>query len=333
MTTVMAKPGGVGSALGLVGLSSGDDEIYRRVLRASGSSKERMAEVTGLDVPELEQVLGRLVALGLVRLEDGDVVAEPPAEVLGRVIRGETERMQRESADLDALRNLLPTLISEHLAASQRRGEVVDVHAVEQTDVVSLLRSLAQESSGDLLWFRPDQWRLPISGDLDRLVSEMVASGRRSRAVYPARALEQAPDVLRARAELGEQIRIVGVVPSRLSVFGDEVGLVPDRWGEGTSRRLVVREHSLVGALKTLFQNVWERGMAVPGLDMGVDEGDGQRRLLLHELSRGAKDEHIARTLGVSLRTVRRRIADVLEELEAESRFQAGAEAVRRGWI
>jgi DNA-binding NarL/FixJ family response regulator len=55
--------------------------------------------------------------------------------------------------------------------------------------------------------------------------------------------------------------------------------------------------------------------------------------MLLRQLSRGAKDEQIARSLGVSLRTVRRRMADLFEELGVESRFQAGVEAVRRGWI
>jgi hypothetical protein len=333
MTEVMAKLGASGSPLELLGLSSGDEGTYRTVLRSSGATRERMAEITGLSLAELDAVLERLVSLGLVRIDSDVVVAEPPAEVLGQVIRGETERMQRESEGVDALRNLLPTLTSEHLAASRRRGEAVDVHAVEHADVVNLLRSLAQESSGDLLWFRPDQWRLPISDDIDQLVRELIATGRRSRAVYPAQALEQAPDVLRARAEVGEQIRIVGVVPSRLSVFGDQVALVPDRWGEATARRLVVREESLLNALQALFHNVWDRGMAVPGLELGADDADGQRRLLLLELGRGVKDEHIARTLGVSLRTVRRRIADVMDELEAESRFQAGAEAVRRGWV
>jgi len=57
------------------------------------------------------------------------------------------------------------------------------------------------------------------------------------------------------------------------------------------------------------------------------------RTMLLRQLSRGAKDEQIARSLGVSLRTVRRRMADLFEELGVESRFQAGVEAVRRGWI
>ena len=57
------------------------------------------------------------------------------------------------------------------------------------------------------------------------------------------------------------------------------------------------------------------------------------RRLLLEQLARGAKDEQIARTLGLSLRTVRRRVADLMDDLGAGSRFQAGVEAVRRGWI
>lgn len=139
--------------------------------------------------------------------------------------------------------------------------------------------------------------------------------------------------MVRARAEAGEQVRVVAQVRTRISVMGMSAALIPDRWGASTGRRLVVREHSLVGALKALFENVWERGMAVPGLDAGADDPAGQRRLLLHQLTRGAKDEQIARTLGVSLRTVRRRIADIMDELGADSRFQAGAEAVRRGWL
>jgi DNA-binding NarL/FixJ family response regulator len=55
--------------------------------------------------------------------------------------------------------------------------------------------------------------------------------------------------------------------------------------------------------------------------------------LLLLELAGGAKDEQIARALGMSVRTVRRRVADLMDELGADSRFQAGVEAVRRGWI
>ena len=57
------------------------------------------------------------------------------------------------------------------------------------------------------------------------------------------------------------------------------------------------------------------------------------RGSLLRQLAAGAKDEQIARTLGIGLRTVRRRVADLMIELGADTRFQAGVEAARRGWL
>lgn len=333
MSQMTGKPGGSTSPLTVVGLRPGDEPIYRTVLRLSGTSRDRLTEATGLTLAELDEILARLAAVGLVRLDQESVVALPPAEVIGQLISGEAERLHREAERIDALRDLLPSLVSEHLAAARPRGGEVDVYAVENEEVVPLLRRLAEESEGDMMWFRPDQWRLPVTLRVDEMVRDLMAAGHRSRVIYPARVLEEAPHVVSARATAGEQVRIVESVPTRIAIFGGTSAFLSDRWGANTGRRLVVREHSLVGALGALFESVWERGMAVPGMDAGVQDSAGQRRLLLHQLTRGAKDEQIARTLGVSLRTVRRRIADIMEELGAESRFQAGVEAVRRGWL
>ena len=57
------------------------------------------------------------------------------------------------------------------------------------------------------------------------------------------------------------------------------------------------------------------------------------RQFLLEQLMAGATDEVIARKLGIGLRTVRRRIAALMIELGVDTRFQAGVEAVRRGWL
>ena len=54
---------------------------------------------------------------------------------------------------------------------------------------------------------------------------------------------------------------------------------------------------------------------------------------LLALMAAGLKDEVVARQLGLSLRTVRRRIAHLMDELDADTRFQAGLEASRRGWL
>jgi len=54
-------------------------------------------------------------------------------------------------------------------------------------------------------------------------------------------------------------------------------------------------------------------------------------RRILQLLAGGAKDETIARMLGMSVRTCRRHIAEIMAKLDAVSRFQAGANAVRFG--
>jgi DNA-binding NarL/FixJ family response regulator len=66
---------------------------------------------------------------------------------------------------------------------------------------------------------------------------------------------------------------------------------------------------------------------------LGGDQREEGQRDILELLMLGAKDEAIARHLGVSLRTVRRRVADLMDDLGTGTRFQAGMEAVRRGWL
>src|SRR5947207_1648255 len=59
----------------------------------------------------------------------------------------------------------------------------------------------------------------------------------------------------------------------------------------------------------------------------------GIERELLELLGRGLTDEAAARKLGVSLRTVRRMMADLTTRLGATSRFQAGMRAHQLGWL
>jgi DNA-binding NarL/FixJ family response regulator len=64
---------------------------------------------------------------------------------------------------------------------------------------------------------------------------------------------------------------------------------------------------------------------------------DPRRLATLRQVARvlagGVTDAVAARQLGLSLRTARRRIADLMQELDAQSRFQAGVAAARRGLV
>ena len=56
-------------------------------------------------------------------------------------------------------------------------------------------------------------------------------------------------------------------------------------------------------------------------------------RRLIDLLAAGMKEVAIARHMGQDPRTVRRHISELLKRLGATTRFQAGLQAAKRGWI
>ena len=74
------------------------------------------------------------------------------------------------------------------------------------------------------------------------------------------------------------------------------------------------------------------------GGDDGADGLGGDvltevERRLVAMLSSGMTDEAMARAIGLSHRTVQRRLADLARRVGAEGRFQLGVQAARRGWV
>ena len=78
---------------------------------------------------------------------------------------------------------------------------------------------------------------------------------------------------------------------------------------------------------------MWNDGSTTAICDTADDSLTGPQRHVLRLLSSGMSDEAIARASGMSVRTVRRHVTAILEQLGASSRFAAGAMASRRGWI
>ncbi|MEP7091743.1 MAG: helix-turn-helix domain-containing protein [Nocardioidaceae bacterium] len=322
------------SPLGVLGFSARQESLYRLVLRNSGSPMAVLAGLAGLPAGEFREQMQRFAGVGMVELRDEQVVARPPQEALGRLLLEETRRVHSRADQLDAVRGLLPSLHADHLAASAPRGEPMPVEVLRGGDLAQLIRSLSAASSGDLLWLRPDPWNVSAVHEIDDWVIDLLGSGRRSRAIYPAAVLERAPELIRSRADAGEHVRVLSEVPTRLAVLGTAAALIGERFGVQDEHRLVLRQPSIVASLALMFEGLWDRAMVVPALEQDrSEESTTSRRVLVRLLAGGAKDEQIGRALGISVRTVRRRIADLLDGLGAESRFQAGAEAARRGWL
>lgn len=321
------------SPLEVLGFSARQETLYRLLLRNSGSTLQRLAHLAGLPVGELREHVARIARAGLVEVRGETVVARAPEEALAAMISEEHRRVHSRAEQLEAVRALLPSLSADHLAATAPQGEPTTIEVVEGGDIPQLLRSLSASSAGEMRWLRPDPWNMDPDHRIDDWVIDLLRSGRQSWAIYDVQVLEKAPEIIRRRTEAGERVRLLTDVPTRLAVLGSSAALICERFDVFDDRRLVLRQHAMVASLVLLFEHLWDKAMPVPGHDGEAYDEAGTRRLLLTQLAGGAKDEQIARAFGISVRTVRRRVADLLDELGAASRFQAGVEAARRGWI
>lgn len=316
-----------------LGFPQGVGRLYDQLLPLAGRPLDEVLVGVGITADELADRAAPLVEAEIVELHPAGIVVLTPADAVSRMIATAAQRARLAHDRLLSISRAMPYVAgtaarvpSSHLAqtAQPLDGELFASRYLPET-----LATLVAGTTGDLRWLRPDQWRLPWEDEMLALVAAAVKSGRRARALYPVHALRDARPVIQARAEAGEEIRVLPEIPTRLLVIGTSHALLPEPLGNTQSPLVMVRQHGIVQALTLLFECMWAD--AAP-FDLGLRR-DATRRLLLQQLASGAQDEQIARRLGIGLRTVRRRVAALMSELGAESRFQAGVEAARRGWL
>lgn len=174
--------------------------------------------------------------------------------------------------------------------------------------------------------------------------SEALRRGVSFRTVYAIDGLELPERLMQARrmASFGEQGRVLPEVPLKLALIDGRTALLPlttREYGVGASS-VVVHHSALTDALCAVFETLWRQGAPLGGpTASGVPSATASGELtaiereILTLLAAGLSDNAITRQLGISVRTLRRRIGELQERLGANGRFQAGVLAARRGWI
>lgn len=142
---------------------------------------------------------------------------------------------------------------------------------------------------------------------------------------------------LRAGRAAGHEIRIAPELPTSTAIADRSTVVLdldgPHDQGGTPSQGVAVGSALAVGAFLELFELLWRR--AVPWLDRG--ESDKVLTPMEHRITAlmavGRTDEEIAAHLGMSVRTVRRHVAGVMDRLQAGTRFAAGVAAARAGLL
>jgi DNA-binding CsgD family transcriptional regulator len=330
-------PGNSGATgdLSALGVDSAAERLYRQVLRTAPADLPAHLAALGWTAEQGQAAYRTLVTAGLVvEGTSGALVPEPPQDAIGRLIEQEAARLETRRRELVNARSMMETFVRDQRRHPGHRAEASTLEVVPRPDVVGALEHATRTTSGLIRHFILSTATVPARDEpLVRWVQSQVAQGRPLRTIYPASFL-QSGNVhgamwVRDWADVGEEQRLVEQVPHAYTVFGEELALACTEWGVVTDDLVAIRSPLLVRALIAIFDEAWRVGLPVPHSSYEAASGDR----LLPLLAAGLKDEAIARYLGISLRTVRRRVAELMAELGAQTRFQLGSAAERRGLL
>jgi DNA-binding CsgD family transcriptional regulator len=260
-------------------------------------------------------------------------------------------RLRRRAEAIDEARAAVTDLAETYRSTLRRSdaGQLIEVI----TGAAALrqhLRQIQDHARHEMLWFCKAQYVAMPSGS-NRAEYDALARGVTYRVVYErdffddAGAVDNVAEGVRA----GEVARTVPQLPLRLAVADRSVAvcpLVPGGPGGGNDEptAALVRSSSLLDALVALFERYWEVAVPLQLTDSGTLDGvDGAApdaatlsatdRHVLSLLVAGMADKAIASQMGVSRRTVQRRIQHLMERAGAATRMQLAWQAARRDWI
>jgi DNA-binding CsgD family transcriptional regulator len=321
------------SALDVWGLDDAAEVAYRAMLRNPDLDRAGLAHHLGLTDDDVGRALAELERTGLVSSTPSGLLPAPPATTLAAMLHGELGDLEERRSRLDAVRASLAGFAADHMVGQSRAWSSMPFELFSPEESFVAVEDVLRGTAGEVLSCHP-----AVNIDVDsptyvELIESQLRDGRPLRGLYPADVVDDPPRLAYVRrwARAGEEVRLMSHALPPMAVFGTEAAMVSSTWGGGVPGHLLVRAPALVALVRELFDQYWER--ATPLVTRDPAEPSDERSQILELLMLGTKDESIARQLGVSLRTVRRRVADLMDELGASTRFQAGMEAARRGLL
>lgn len=343
-----------GPLLEMLGLGRAEERLYRALLRVAEASESALVNAAGVPPDQVGDRLARLIELRLAERRPGEpamYAASPPDVAI-------TALLNERQTDLDRARLAVPELMADYQRGVSVSGpdRLVEVCTGPGIGLRRFRELLATATDELLLFDRVNDPELVGASEVDA-AAPMLRRGVRCRSIYEVSSLSlpgRLPHVRRLAA-MGEQSRVSRQLPMKLAICDRRVAMLPLATGAGqrTESVVLIEPCELLDALVGLFEAYWQRStpMATSARSLSVaaaavdptppaaaaEERDDALTTadleLLRLLNLGLKDATIARQLGVSMRTTRRRITAILERLGVTTRFQAGIAAAKRGLL
>ncbi|MBQ1028468.1 helix-turn-helix domain-containing protein [Glycomyces sp. NPDC047369] len=320
--------------LGAFGLSELEEKVYLELVRGSAGTAAELAPRVAATVAELEHALDALTRAGLVRVVAGRAGAAPPDLAIESLLNQRMRELQEARVGLwDWLRQ-------------QRPADPMDQDVQLVVGVPAIMQAFDQFLRGaqeEVLGFDRPPYAAVLQDNPTEI--EMLGRGVAFRVVYDRRGLERpgAAAHIGQFVAAGEQARVAANVPGKLAVADRRVALIsfPARADSTEPWALVVRGATWVEVLVALFTEVWDRATPLrlaPASEV-VDDVERQStptlvdRQILSLLMTGLPDKAVASQLGISLRTVQRRLRQLMDATGSATRMQLGWFIARHDWL
>jgi sugar-specific transcriptional regulator TrmB len=310
-----------------LGIRENDEVVYRELLSRSEAEAADLAGALDRDRSEVHESLTTLEELGLVHRLPGRplrVRAARPDVAVDVLVNRRKEELARAQLAARALLSEMPP------EERHRPEDIVEVLVGRAAIAARFEQLLAGTREQLQVLDRPPYVSNPRRSDqsVRRLLREEVVV----RGVYAPEALElpgaleEAQDASRA----GERSRVHADLPMKLAISDRRLAILPVGVEEAVDAALCIRPSALLDALVRLFELLWAQATPIVAPEPGDRLTDRELAALL---AAGAKDDVVARHLGTSTRTLSRRISQLMDHLHVRTRFQAGVQAVRLGWL
>lgn len=326
--------------LEVLGLEPEDERVYRALLGRPKSTAALLSDLLAVPHAYVDEALSHLVGWGLViSSADEQFTAAPPAMALGALIS------QRQDG-LRLAEQALAIFAEEHREAMT--GSSINDLIEVVTGVDAIRHRFLQVQQAARTQVRTFITTPFVAVPPGENTAEPVAirRGVHFRAVLDRAVLAEPGIIADAIDSLGKgvQLRVADKLPMKLALADADLGLVPLAvTPAGDPGAVLLHRSGLLDALDALFETVWRTAhpLELPGaggeagfpVERAAEGPTDLDRKILALLLAGLTDPTAATQLGLSPRTLHRRLRQLMDMAGVRTRMQLGAHAVRQGWV
>ncbi|MFV0251853.1 MAG: hypothetical protein ACK5H2_00770 [Beutenbergiaceae bacterium] len=311
-------------------------DIYRVLVDQGPVSAGALARLLDQSEADVRDRLDLLGQQGLVSTTgDGQYLAAPPRSALSPLLDRTLDQAHR-------VREMISDLDHRY----RRRGG-----GLESSDAVVIIEGAqAMTQRADQLFNETERQLYAMADDDDLRIHPSegypaliaaVSRGIDHRVIVAQSTLETRKELTGVKLAFStrSEFRSTSQIPTRMFLLDEKILWIPLFAAEGeAARAMLVTASPIVVMAVALFHEMWRvarpMGLNNAGvLETASEDGELADTAILGLLLTGITDQAIAHQLGTSVRTVQRRVRNLMEVTGSSSRIQLGYEAGRRGWL